>query len=673
MAAATPHHQRLPARLGAQLGLGAGALLAVLWLLGAFEAFDLRFLDLRFRLRGPEPASDRVALVEVDDATIEAYGGAWPLPRSTYALLTDAVTGAGAQALGFDLLFLGENAEDADGDALLAAVTAQHANVVHAISFLRADATLGGQEAGAASSRAALIRHGRPVTRQRLPLARQVSLPYGGLLEAAAGLGHTAVAIDRDGVARRVPLYARFGDWAYPSLAMRLVEAAARGDSTLPQFELAEDGIRLHRGHRTVRVPVDAEGTTRLRFAGDRAAFRHTVPLLQVLQWYRDGDSTALRRAFAGKLVLVGVTAVEQVATDLGATPFASATPLVYLHANAVDAAVRARFLVRPSPWLLAPLLLRAGALFGAALAGLPLAHSGALAGGSVAALAIADLASFAFAGVDVPPTAGLLLPPLAWIAIEAWRRVVAEQHVRERARELQVARDIQQHLLPAGPPDVPELDCWGINVPAEAIGGDYYDWVPVGPERLAIVIGDVSGHGVPAALLMSHLRASFHAEARPGSAPSDVLAAVHASLCRAATRGKFATFFLGVVERGAPRLVFASAGHNPMLLFHGNEAEELGATGLPLAMIEGMPYSEESRAFAPGDTLVLFSDGIPEAPKGKDFYGEERLRAVVAARVAAGDGAEAIGRALLADVTAYAGEGLAADDVTIVVVRRKA
>lgn len=672
MAARTTHHERLPLRLGALLGLGCAALLGALWLLGAFHQFDLRFHDARYRLRGNRPASDRIALVEIDDATLEAYRGEWPLPRSTYAVLIDALTGAGARAAGFDLLFLGENAADPASDGLLAAVTAAHGNVVHAISFLRDDASLGGQEAGSAAARAALIRHGRPVTRQRLPLARQVSLPYEALLDAAPGLGHTAVAVDGDGVARRLPLFARYGEWAYPSLAIRLVEAAARGDSTLPQFELAEDGIRLHRGHEQLRVPVDGEGSASIVFAGDRGSFAHRYPLLQVLQWYRDGDSTSLRRAFEGKLVLVGVTAVEQVATDLGATPFSVATPLVYIHANAVNAALQGRFLGRVSGWTLLPPLLLLGLLLGAALSGQPLARSALLTGGAVVAIAGLDMALFLFADLDVPPTTALLVPPLTWIVIEGRRRNAAEQHVRERAKELQVARDIQQHLLPTGPPDVPGLDCWGINVPAEAIGGDYYDWVPVGEQHLAVVVGDVSGHGVPAALLMSHLRASFHAEARPGVAPRDVLAAVHASLTRAATRGRFATFFMALIPRDRHELVWCSAGHNPMLLFHNGSMEELGATGLPLAMVEGMPYSEDRREFGPGDTLVLYSDGIPEAPKGKEFYGEERLQAVVRAQVAAGAAAEAIGRALLADVTAWAGSGLAADDVTIVVVRRR-
>lgn len=667
------HHERLPIRFGAAIGAGCAALLAALWLAGAFDAFDQQFHDLRYRLRGSQPASDRIALVQVDDETIQAYRGEWPLPRSTYAMLVDALSGAGAAATAFDLLFMAEDASDPTGDGLLAAVTREHPTVVHAVSFQRADASLGGQDAGGREDLEGLIRHGRPVTRQRLPLASQVSLPYPALLDAAPGLGHTAIVVENDGVARRVPLYVRYGDWAYPSLAIRLVESAARSDSALPQFELADRGILMHRGGRSKRIPVDAEGASELLFAGDRRAFPHNYSLLRVLQWYRDGDTTALHEAFGGKLVLVGVTAEEQVATDLGATPFSGATPLVYLHANAVHSVLTGRFLSRVSRAGLLAALLALGGAMGMAFARLPLRRSAMLAAGALVSITGMDMVLFLVAHLDVPPTAFLLLSPLAWIAVEARRRSVTERHARDREREQRLARDIQQHLLPSTPPAIPEFDCWGINVPADAVGGDYYDWVPIGGGHLAVVVGDVSGHGVPAALLMSHLRASFHAEARPGIAPREILAAVHASLTRAAIQGRFATFFLALLSREDHSLSFSSAGHNPMLLLRDGQLERLGATGLPLAMIEGMPYSEESRPFLPGDALVLYSDGIPEAPRGAEFYGEERLESLASERVKAGDSAEAVGKAILRDVSAFAGEALATDDVTIVVVRRRA
>src|SRR5205814_7519671 len=139
-----------------------------------------------------------------DDQTIRLFGDVWPLPRRNYAIAIDALENAGAQAIALDLLFLGDNAEDPVGDQLLASVTAEHDNLVQAVGFQRSDASMSGEMARAADS-VALIRHGRPVSRQRLAVAQSVSLPYGDLLDVAHGVGHTAVLIVAAGVVRRIP------------------------------------------------------------------------------------------------------------------------------------------------------------------------------------------------------------------------------------------------------------------------------------------------------------------------------------------------------------------------------------------------------------------------------------------------------------------------------------
>lgn len=672
MSGEAPQGPRLPLRKAAALGAAVGALLALLSGLGVFHEIDLRLHDLRYRLRGPQPASPRIALVEIDDATLAGFQGAWPLPRENHALLLDALTRSGAQAIGFDLLFLGAQEGAPTGDLLLASLTQGREDVVHAITFVPEDDGLDSGTSASSQDLPELIRHGRPVTRQRLAVARQVALPYPMLLDAARSLGHTSVAVDEDGVVRRVPQFVRHGEWAYPSLALRIVECAARNDSTLPQFELAEDGLREHWHGRVRRVPTDAEGTTSIAFAGDRASFPHRYSMLRVLQWYRDGDTTSLARAFRGKLVLVGVTAQEQVATDIGATPYAAAAPLVYIHANAVNAALQGRFVAHVSPWAMAPLVLLVALVAALAFAWLPLLRGASVALGGTLLLGVADLAVFTFADLDVPPTGLLLAPVLTWLTIEAVWRTLAERRAAAHARELQVARTIQQQMLPSTPPRSEVLDVAGLNEPADAIGGDYFDWVPVGGDQLALVVADVSGHGIPAALLMAHLRASFHAEAKPGVAPEAIVAAVNQSLTRAAAPGKFATFFLALISLREETLTFANAGHNPPLLLHDGELELLEATGIPLAMMEGLPYTGGTRRFAPGDTLVLYSDGVPEAPSGPRFYGDDALREQARALVAEGRDARGIVDGLLADVRRFAGAGLAADDVTLVVARRR-
>lgn len=654
------------------IALACWAVVVVLALLGAFDLLDLRIHDWRYRLRGPISASPRIALVEVDDATIAAYGS-WPLPRQTYALLITALEGARAQAVGFDLLFLGNSGEDPVADRLLATVTTGQRNLVHAISFMPEDTWLGGGAASPLDTRAELIRHGRPFSAGGVPSARRVSLPYPDLLAAADALGHTSVVVDRDGAVRRIPQYVRYGDWVYPALAIRLVESAARSDTTLPQFEIANDGLWLHRiGRPRQRVPVDRDGATAIGFAGDRTSFPNSFSMLRVLQWYRDADTTSLRRAFQGRLVLVGTTAVGEVATDVGAMPFAEAVPLVYIHANALNAALEGRYECRPPAWLLHAALLVLAVLLGALLALVSPGAAAAIVAGSVALVAGADQVLFVAGGFDVPAAGPLLLPALVWTSIEGYRRVVTERDARARERELEVARSIQRRLLPERPPEVPEFDVAGVNLPAEAVGGDYYDWMKLGEDALAVALGDVSGHGVPAALLMSHLRASFHAEARTGAPTQAVIEGMHASLIRAVSPGRFATFFLVVASRTEPALRFCNAGHNPPLLVRGGTIDKLGATGLPLAMQDDSTWTEETREFGSGDLLVIYSDGVTECPYHRDMYGDERLEALVLRLAKQGLRADDMVKVILEDVRAFAHGDLGADDITLVVVQRR-
>jgi sigma-B regulation protein RsbU (phosphoserine phosphatase) len=236
--------------------------------------------------------------------------------------------------------------------------------------------------------------------------------------------------------------------------------------------------------------------------------------------------------------------------------------------------------------------------------------------------------------------------------------------------RELQIARGIQQGLLPK--PSQPPA---GFDVAARSescfeVGGDYYDVVPLEGGRLAVVLGDVSGHGVPAALLMSHLRASFHAEASRSSAPSEIVAAMNLVLSHATRTGHFATFFLAIFEPDGGRFRCCNAGHNFPWLVHAGAARSLEANGIPIAMIDGFVWDESVGVMEPGDTLVIYSDGVPDWEHRREPFGDERWKAAVLAQAARGGSAREIAERLLADLEAF-GRGVgSADDVTLVVVR---
>jgi CHASE2 domain-containing sensor protein len=667
--------QRPAQRLGIGPGIAVALLcwgvLAALQLFGAFETLDLRLLDWRFQLRGARRASDRIAVVEIDDATIEDYKR-WPLPRDQYALLIEALAQGRARAVGMDLLFLGSDVVDARNDELLAQVTALHPDVVHAVTFVSGLRARAAPMSPRPDVEALLVKHG--LTADRLPAfeAGEVTTPEPGLLGAVAALGHVVLAVDRDGVVRRAPIFVRHQGRVFPSLALSVTSLGMTGQP-LGGVAATRHGVRLRwaRGG-TLDVPVDRDGATGVDFAGDRDAFPHIYSMVDVVRWYAAGDSARLQRAFGGRIVLVGATAVAQVATDVSSTPFSPATPLLYVHANAVDSFLRGRFVSRASPT--AHLLLLGGlaALLGWLFVSLSMPWAAAVAALAALAVAASYQTLFVLRGWDLPATIGLALPPLAYAAIASYRFIFLEHRARERQRELEVARDIQRRLLPTAPPEVPGLDVAGVNVPAQEVGGDYYDWVAVGDGHLVVGLGDVSGKGVAAALIMSHLRASLHAETREGVSPAAVAQAMHGSLYRAIESGRFATFFLATFAPGVRGgLRFCNAGHNPALLVRGGVLEELEATGLPLGVFEEATYAEQARAFEPGDVLVMYSDGISECQGKNEMYGEERLRALILRLCAQGLPAADMVRAILEDVQAFAHGPAYDDDVTIVVVRR--
>src|SRR5688572_21523496 len=191
LARAGARSRRLGGWFGAGLGLTFWALLAALYLLRVFEIPDLKFSDWRYRLRGEREASDRIALVEVDDATLREHQGRWPLSRELYALLIDGLSAAGARAIAFDLIFLGEEGNEPDSvtnqqvNLLLAAMTEANPQVVHAF-----DSQAEEEPAPLDSLRAAhLARHALRAGDIPLPIARSLFLPYPALLDAARALG----------------------------------------------------------------------------------------------------------------------------------------------------------------------------------------------------------------------------------------------------------------------------------------------------------------------------------------------------------------------------------------------------------------------------------------------------------------------------------------------------
>jgi phosphoserine phosphatase RsbU/P len=249
-------------------------------------------------------------------------------------------------------------------------------------------------------------------------------------------------------------------------------------------------------------------------------------------------------------------------------------------------------------------------------------------------------------------------------VAIRNACRFQSERAERETmSREAQEARVMQQALLPKASPYIPGFVISGLSVPAGAVGGDWYDFIPFPDGRWGLVLADVSGKGTAAALLMSATRGMLRSLAEACCAPADVLTKLNGLLVEDFPAGKFVTLVYAVLDPATRIVTFANAGHLHPLLIDANGAQFLDTErGLPLGLSCG-DYSETTVALSPGSRLVFYSDGITEAVNADDQeYGLERL-----AEHAAGPGASAI--SIADDVSAFANGAGVRDDATVVFV----
>jgi serine phosphatase RsbU (regulator of sigma subunit)/ketosteroid isomerase-like protein len=256
-------------------------------------------------------------------------------------------------------------------------------------------------------------------------------------------------------------------------------------------------------------------------------------------------------------------------------------------------------------------------------------------------------------------------------------RKQRLEQEIRERERveqELRVARTIQQASLPK---EVPEMEGWQISPfyrPAREVGGDFYDFHLLSEGRLGLVVGDATGKGVPAALVMSTTCGMLQlaAQALDSSSPSEVLARVNETLLARIPLNMFVTCFYCILDPESASLSYANAGHDlPYLRRVGGDAEELRARGMPLGLMPGMSYEQKEMVLGAGEAAIFYSDGLVEAHDQRgEMFGFPRLRALVAEH---GED-RSLEDFLMEELYSFVGEGWEQeDDITLLTLRRSA
>jgi serine phosphatase RsbU (regulator of sigma subunit)/CHASE2 domain-containing sensor protein len=590
-------------------------------------------------------------LVEIDDRSIDALGR-YPWGRDRFADLLARTSSGGATVVGLHVIFSEEG--DSTSDASLAGALADAGNAVLASTATLAPNFVVGPPGGLA---------------ERVRAASDMLDPLETLALTAAGVGDISIVVDVDGGLRRyLPGVAHAGE-VRPSFAEAMAEVS---------------GVAAPEG-----LDVDGEGAFVINYSALSPAAIARISFSDVLEL----DQEDLTQLFEGKTVIVGPT--YSGSGDHWATPLSVQTPSAYVHLYALNTLQSGAYLRTAPAW--APFFL-ALVLIVLLSTLVPERAPAKLVGGAVLLVSILTLGwlvAFIFGSLVIDAA----FPALATVAfvtargVEQWWHTnrdlrASNEELREsldtlrRTRsakermeaELNIARDIQFSMLPLVFPPFPERTEFTLHAmlePAREVGGDFYDFFLVDEDHLCVCIADVSGKGVPAALFMAVSKALIKARAASNLSPANVLTHVNDELAADNDSAMFVTVWLGILDLRTGGITFTNAGHNPpYVLKGGGEVVRLDQLHGPIiAAVDGLDYSEDSIRLEVGDTLLLYTDGVPEAmdPEGQ-LYDEDRITNRIEA--AQPETVEEVVTVTADGVWEFQSTAEQADDVTIMAVK---
>lgn len=681
--------------------LGAGLLVLLLALelapdpfglgpirLAAFDAYQ-RWAP---RTRHSAPA----VIVAIDDESLRLHGQ-WPWPRTWLAQLVARIAEAGPAAIGIDIVM--PEADRLSPARLPEFVPGMGPDLVQRLSGLPSnDAVLARTlQASPVVLGVAGLEGEVPGTRRnvrRVPFRtiggdpRPLVRRFDSTLHSAEEIdrvvkGHGLLSVDTErGVVRRMPLVVAVGDALVPAFGIEILRVAT-GEPLLT-VRVGASGVEAV-GVGNLVVPTEPDGSVRVHFARpDQARF---VSASEVLAGKIDPH--LLER----KLVLIGVTALGL--SDYQATPVADRMSGVEIHAQLLEGIFDTDLLSRPRAvtWAEAGVLLAGGLLLI-----LVMPRSSALASVAIYLLMVGAVVT---AGVFLYLKSGILFdaasPSLALGALftsmlvvtlaeteshrQSLRRQVEQQ--REQAArvagELEAARRIQMGSLPHPTTVFPgdtRLDLYAFLEPAREVGGDLYDFFALDHNRLFLLIGDVSGKGLPGSLFMAVSKALYKSAALRGAGRVDaVMREADGEISRDNTEGLFVTMLAGILDAQTGLLEYCNAGHEPPYLLPNGDRPLLrlmDGGGPPLCAVDRFPYAASSRRLVPGDTICLVTDGVLEAMSPKaEAYGRSRFEALLE-KVGRAASASEVGEAIRLEVSRFADGVEQSDDMAILVLRWK-
>ncbi|MFA4842920.1 MAG: SpoIIE family protein phosphatase [Candidatus Omnitrophota bacterium] len=593
------------------------------------DRFELVTLDFRYnvRLLFPQKINPDIALIEIGEDTLQALGQ-WPLPRDYHAVLVDVLKKFKARQIVFDVLFC----EPTGWDPVLVKSVRAAGNCYFPYAFRLKEKTKN-DFFDAVSIEAPLLKE---------------------FAAAAKGTGFINKITDIDGKVRKAPLFIRYNNELIPAMTLKAAS------DYLGREPKVEPGM------------LDRDGCVLVNFAGRWVdTFKHYsyLDILAADQELSEGKPPRIDLSeLKGKVCFIGLTATGT--QEIGPVAVQSDYPMLGIHANLFNMlteGVRLKRLGRLGN-LSILILLSLLSMFLISRFRPYVAFYMSL--GVISLLFVSAVLLFAFKGIwadIVCPAITLFIIYLVFTLV----KYIGEIRAREKIqKELAVASSIQRCFLPAEIPNIPGLDIAAAMKTAKEVGGDLYDFVKFSDNRFGVMIGDVSGKGIPAALFMAKVDTLFRVYTKSEDRPSKTIEMLNNEIASDERSGLFTTVAYAVIDAKQKKLIFSDAGHLPVILVRGENTERLSMEdGMAVGIMEGMTFSEKAVDLSKGDIIMFYTDGASEArdAKGNEF-GIERLIDIVKLR--RDSGAQQIVNFILKELKDFQGKAAQHDDITVILVK---
>jgi CHASE2 domain-containing sensor protein len=613
-----------------------------------FEIFELQTLDWRFQLR---PAFNKslkvnsdIVIIEISAHDIERLGS-WPFDRIFHAHLIEALRQAGARMAVFDILF----SEPSNFDNQLIKATADYGKVYYPYSFI--------------------IDYGvdKEVTAQCYE-----DIIIKGLSQVAAGNGHINIVPDIDGKFRKVPLYVRFKDKYYPHLAFSAIR---------DYYGLMDEDIVFSKGDYVklgdkALIPLNGRNEVIINYIDKWGKVYKHYSYVDILDAYCYSESMeALGREvmdlkeLEGKICYVALTAAGLF--DMHPSPVEERYPGVGAHLNLLNSITTGQYVVRLERWINLVILL--GLSLIVVIFSRYAVYKGLILNVvTILGFIISGFALFVYFGLWIDLFFPVFFSVFLYLGMTFFGLIIEKHRGEIMEKELDLARRIQESFLPQEAFKIEGFDVAANMNAAKQVGGDLYQFVKLSDDKFGIMIADVSGKGIPAALFMVKIVTEFKSWATEIDEPDEVLKKLNNELQKGTKTGLFVTVSYPIINIKTKKVILSDGGHLPLMHYQASSdqvVEERPTKGMPLGLLPNVEFGKKEFELSSGDALVFYTDGVSEARNMKqEEYSFQRIKEVVMANNQK-DAAGILG-ALRQDITEFSGRAPQHDDITIIVLK---